>query len=406
MPKTHLMGEIKTRILPLFRRSSASSAKSTDSSVYSTGDILKPRSKASLVFKAKSNSIAEHIQEQDERLSPLSTSLPSPQTPNTLPPTDCQPFERPPTPPRSSLSYGNDERPENPRLTVVEATPDHITNKSGTSIDPEANLELVSSGENPTARKQPLALESQQAFLRNVVDTNEEPPRQPGPQDYFGTTSVTSPSMLHRKIWVKRSGASATLVQINEDDLVDDARDRVLRKYANSLGRTFDSPDVVLRIIPRDNRNAERSLGPEESITRTLDTYFPGGQTVDEALVIDVPYRRTPRPSPRIYSENRPPENGADYFPVMPVALNHSPHLPSTVSVTGSTGSGQQIHSMSVLSTGHVPPLPSPGATSRTTRHGGHRPKFGRTNTSSPTILTTTAPHPGNIYSIRPRLRS
>ena len=401
------MGGIKTRILPLFRRSSASSAKSTtNSSVYSTGgDNLKPHSKPSLIFRAKQDSIAEHIQEQDERSSPPSTSLPSPQTPNTLPLTDYQPFGRPPTPPRSSLSHGNDERRENPRLTLVEATPDQTTNRSDTSIDPKASLELVShSGEDSALRKQPLALESQQRFLRNVLDTNAEPSPQSWPQDYFGTTSVTSPSMLHRKIWVKRSGASATLVQINEDDLVDDARDRVLRKYANSLGRTFDSPDVVLRIIPRDNRNTERSLGPEESISRTLDTYFPGGQTVDEALVIEVPHRRTPRPSPRIYSENRPPETGADYFPVMPVALNHSPHLPTAVSVTGSAGSSQQIHSMSVLSTGHIPPLPSPGATSRTGRHGGHRPKFGRTNTSSPTILTTTAPHQGNIYSIRLRL--
>ena len=54
-----------------------------------------------------------------------------------------------------------------------------------------------------------------------------------------------------RKIWVKRPGSSATLVQIREDDLVDDVRDMILRKYANSLGRNFDA------------RSEERRVGKE-----------------------------------------------------------------------------------------------------------------------------------------------
>src|ERR1700754_189794 len=48
---------------------------------------------------------------------------------------------------------------------------------------------------------------------------------------------------MPRKIWVKRPGASATRVEVNEDDLVDNVRDAILNKYANSLGRTIDSPD-------------------------------------------------------------------------------------------------------------------------------------------------------------------
>ncbi|KAK4222554.1 eukaryotic mitochondrial regulator protein-domain-containing protein [Podospora fimiseda] len=107
-------------------------------------------------------------------------------------------------------------------------------------------------------------------------------------------------TMVTRKIWVKRPSGSPTLVTINEEDLVDDVRDMILRKYSNSLGRQFDSPDLVLKIIPREQQRQDRILGPEEPMARTLDAYFPGGQTVEEALIIDVPQRRlTPRSSPR-----------------------------------------------------------------------------------------------------------
>lgn len=174
---------------------------------------------------------------------------------------------------------------------------------------------------------------------------------------------------------------------------MDDVRDMVLKKYANSLGRSFDAPDVTLRVVPRENRQ-ERTLGPEESIGRTLDAYFPGGQTVDEALIIDVPLRRTPKPSPqpqRSYydEERRPAEAGSDYFPPMPVPINSSPHLPPAIPVTNSQSNHHQplqSHAMSVLTTGHVPSLPSPGSVRR--HHRAERPWVGgRQQTSPPTVV-------------------
>ena len=176
---------------------------------------------------------------------------------------------------------------------------------------------------------------------------------------------------------------------MNEDDLVDDVRVVILHKYANSLGRNIDAPDITLKILTREQNNknipSERALGPEESISQTLDTYYPGGQTIDEALIIEVP-RRTPRPSPRVGNhtvpyyyadEYRPSENARDYFSPMPL---QSPHLaPNSV----------YQPSMSVLTTGQLPPLPSPGA--QPSRRS-HRPKYGRQHTSSPTILHTTQP--------------
>ena len=261
--------------------------------------------------------------------------------------------------------------------------------------------------------------------------------------EYFARNLPNMAAMLHRKIWVKRPGASATLVQIKEDDLVDDVRDMILRKYANSLGRTFDAPDMTLRIVSRQEQGAnrtERSLGPEEEICRTIDQLYPGGQTVQDALIINVPQRRTPRPSPHVqqpYQSNnyyaldefRPLENGTDYFPPMPV--NIAPTVAQTS--TSDHSRSNQIHhsvpvaqiaahpsephprSISIINTGQLPPLPSPGGNSR--RHQ-HRPKYQRQPTSSPTILShpnassatvaPAAPHPHMVHraSARPRLDS
>ncbi|OIW30571.1 hypothetical protein CONLIGDRAFT_544779, partial [Coniochaeta ligniaria NRRL 30616] len=207
-------------------------------------------------------------------------------------------------------------------------------------------------------------------------------------------------TMVTRKIWVRRPGASATQVTINEDDLVDDVRDMILRKYGNSLGRQFDPPDLTLRIVPREKR-LERTLGPEEPMSRTLDAYYPGGQTVDEALVIDVPLvRRTPRASPRTgpphathityYDEVRPTDSSTDYFGPGVVATGHMP-----VTVTAPSTGSTHPHTISVLSTGQVPQIPSPGGTrSRNYRERPDRPRLGRQHTSSPTII---GGHPVNM---------
>ena len=239
------------------------------------------------------------------------------------------------------------------------------------------------------SRKQSLLPPQQSRLFKTLLET-EIPPQSPAAADYFAKhgPSTISGDMVSRKIWVRRPNASATMVTIHEDDLVDDVRDMILKKYANSLGRSFDAPDVTLRIIPRESQ--ERALGPEEPMGRTLDAYFPGGQTVAEALVVDVPLRRTPKPSPRSHvgyyeDDRRPEEAGSDYFPPMPPNMP-SPHLIAALPVHAN---GQHApvasHSMSVLTTGHVPNLPSPGSVRRYHRD---RPRIGRTHTSSSTVMT------------------
>lgn len=216
-----------------------------------------------------------------------------------------------------------------------------------------------------------------------------------------------SGNMVTRKIWVKRPGGSATLVTINEDDVVDDVRDMILRKYANSLGRQFDAPDLTIRIRPHGNQQ-ERMLSPEEPMARTLDAYFPGGQSIEDALIIDVPLRRTPRASPRggpphaphvqyYVEDRRPPETANDYFG--PGAVTAATHVP--VTVTAPANGSTHPHAIAVLNTGQIPQIPSPGGTvrARNYRERPERPRLGRQHTSSPTLinLASGATHQGSI---------
>ena len=226
-----------------------------------------------------------------------------------------------------------------------------------------------------------------------------------GPASANSLLPVTG-NMVTRKIWVRRPDASPTLVTIGEDDLVDDVRELILRKYTNSLGRHFDAPDLFLRIIPREPQRQGRLLGPEEPMGRTLDAYFPGGQTVDEALIIDVQARRTPRASPRggpphaqlltstHVDDNRPPESATDYFG--PAAAVNPPPAASATTPNGVA----HTHSISVISTGQVPQIPSPGGTrTRAYRERPDRPRLGRQHTSSPTVINVVSAngHPATI---------
>lgn len=409
------MADLKARFKPLFRRNSTiSSAKSSSSSLASgvgAGDT-RNRSKSSLLLsKNRKSSLGEPVHPEEKE----STRHPDAAPPAESPPATAdsqQTFhtsrEKPENPP-SPLNENN-----SPTLTLQTPTPDPL----GSSKDPLDQTPLVESNthdpSDPNARtkivpprpeaprRQSLAHSSQTRFLKTLLEIDKPQSRTPS-TDYFGGPPTISANMLHRKIWVKRPGASATLVSINEDDLVDDVRDMILKKYANSLGRSFDAPDVTLRIVPREHshrhsQGGERTLGPEEPISRTLDAYFPGGQTVDEALLIDVPQRRTPRHSPRnvvpyyLTEDFRPGESGQEYFPPMPAAGQHSPHLSSSLSITsGQSGPHHQpLHSIAVLNSGQIAPLPSPSL--RNPRHPqhtqhAHRPKYGRTHTSSPTVV-------------------
>ena len=379
------------------------------------------RSKASLSLpKSRDREVAHPVPEEEgvpEIPVPGPDRAPSTRSPTVR--TESNITDNPQSTPNTSVESPLSFEKTNPLVTVQEPTPDLLGSDGpqlGVQSQPiQRDLREETEGlvpapspksdvphpPHPPPRRQSLVPTSQGRLIKTLLQPDHSHLPETANTDYFTgpLTLDIRPNMISRKIWVKRPGASATLVSINEDDLVDDVREMILRKYANSLGRSFDAPDITLRIIARDHSsrqaNAERTLGPEEPITRTLDAYFPGGQTVGEALVIDVPQRRTPRPSPRTghpvpyyYHEDlRPGESGTDYFPPMPAVP--SPHLPSaSVSIASGPAAAHHapLHSISVINSGQLAPLPSPG--SRGTRHT-HRPKYGRQHTSSPTILTS-----------------
>jgi osomolarity two-component system response regulator SSK1 len=169
--------------------------------------------------------------------------------------------------------------------------------------------------------------------------------------------------------------------------MVDDVRDLILRKFANSIGRHFDAPDLNLHITPRDKTQA-RPLKPDEILCKVLDSYYPEGQTVDDALTISVPQPQ-PRPSPRSAAHyagmahyppeaNLPVQEAEEYFP--PTGAPSAPLLPQA-------GIGNDLipHATPTLSTaGQAPPLPSPN-TGRAQAFTD-RPRLGRSHTTSPAI--------------------
>ena len=255
---------------------------------------------------------------------------------------EAEDHQQPPTkscPPSAHDPDPNCDRVTRAVLEEHEAKEQLHSEEDSTTPLPLSSQHSSSSNNHPKppgpTRKQSLLPQQETALIRSLLASEElTSPVGESSANYIAYNNpIGRSSMVGRKIWVKRPGASPTLVTVLEEHLVDDVRDMILKKYANTLGGIFDSPDVTLRVVPRENRQ-ERALGPEEPICQVLDGYFPGGQTVDEALVIDVPLRRTPRPSPQpapryyLEEERRPQEAASEYFPPMPVPTVPSPHLP------------------------------------------------------------------------------
>ena len=404
------MADLAARLKPLFRRSSTlSSTKSSASGSSTASDALGDGhawGKSSLrLSKNRKPSLPISVFEENE---------PLPQPPGALPPTPTEEIRRtrgdiditPETSPEIPRSPPLEEK--NPTLIVQAPTP-RIGTRSSRSLEEESppprdsgplavtDAWATISSQRPgiALRRNSLTSEAQSEDIASLLQL-QSPALQPTKTDTSGGVSINT-IMTIKKIWVKRPGSSATQVTIKEDDLVDDVRDTVLRKYINSLGRNFDPPDLTLRMVYRKqsakHSNSERTLGPEESVQKLFELHYPEGQSVEEALIIDVPKRHTPRHSPRtamqyhLPEDFRPHENGTDYFPPMPLAAQQSPHLPTNLSVTSGQGGLHHppANAMAVLTTGQLPNLPSPGGRARHSQN--NRPRYGRQHTSSPTVI-------------------
>ncbi|KAJ5165168.1 CheY-like superfamily [Penicillium coprophilum] len=349
-----------------------------DSKSYSTGNLEEPLSP-----KQRGSVSASEHRNCTPSTEPYNSSLP---TPLSDPPS---PLETPPlaTPQHSdSTSFQSQShlKAHTPIETQLTPTLDTVVERPTNDRRPSASY-FPPKRPSLAIRRQSLLPPTHQHLISGLLEANLFSSDQSS-----GFTPLIPHEMVTRRIWVKRPGGSATLVPCREDAVVDELRDQVIMKYGNSLGRSFDSPDIVIRIAPRDGTNRsghpERLLSPEEVVSSILDTYYPGGQKIEEALVIDAPSRRTPKPSPRhsIYHHHSEPGEHGDYFPLMP-PVNANAGTPSAHS--GAPSATASAPSISIINSGVAPLLPSPGS-----RRVRQRPPLTRHKTNSPTILHNQQP--------------
>ena len=464
MPRSGV-ADLKARIIrPLFRRTSSSSARSNASSSSPPGAAhaaLASRSRVSLASRGKgaAGSVAEPVPEEDrssreEEDHPRAAGAGAEPT---RPPPKARADIRVDTANAAGVGKGDEPQTSPPPLVTVQR-PTLEDNIVTVAEGDDSEREEETSTQDETASRKDVTTEEAVAAAAVLAQQQRQGSTDPGTTprnsasiaraDFAGAAAAmftppaqrSSPASAPfsgpalRQVWVRRPGAAATRVAVHEDELVDDAKDAVLRKYGNSLGRSCDAPDLALHIHPRAARGATdsqaytaRALGPEEALLRTLDAYFPGGQAVAEALTIEVPVRRTPRPSPggagsahphaaaapapygyhyapyplHPADDTRPPEKGGGYFPPLPpagaaapAANNPTPSPRLGLGPRDGAGGGAAQPPQHALGTlGPLPnnmagvqPLPSPRAAQLA---GRAMPKYNRNNTSSPTSFVT-----------------
>uniref|UniRef100_A0A060SYI3 ARAD1C01430p n=1 Tax=Blastobotrys adeninivorans TaxID=409370 RepID=A0A060SYI3_BLAAD len=143
------------------------------------------------------------------------------------------------------------------------------------------------------------------------------------PALHVPSSNTSSQHPRERRVWVKRPGGTATTIIVHDDDLVDDLKTYIIRKYPTSLGRTCDPADINIKQMPsndhssnnnttttttttnNNNNNSSSSkhynlasspkrvalapivLEPDQTVFKVLDQYFPSGMTMADAWVID-----------------------------------------------------------------------------------------------------------------------
>ncbi|KAL4737731.1 hypothetical protein BDV11DRAFT_191182 [Aspergillus similis] len=323
-------------------------------------------------------------------------NFPLPPSKNTEPSAPVSPSrtDRSSAPPNASPNRR--ERPVSGN-TEQQSTPLHsVAEKSAVNTYQSFPLPPAFPTRPSVIRRQSLLPASHQHLVKSILDTDSFTE----PEGINNHVPTMGSGMGLRKIWVKRPGGSATLLPTSGDALVDELRDQVVIKYANSLGKTFDAPDIIIRIATREGTRPptpDRILSPEEPLWAVVDSYYPGGQTVGEALLIEIPQRRTPKPSPRrnvYFAQSEPGEHG-DYFPLMPTNINLSTPPVHQSAATNSAGT-HTAPSISILTTGHAPQVPSPGGRTRNrrpplTRHTTHSPTLHGTSQSKDSVNSQTA---------------
>lgn len=141
---------------------------------------------------------------------------------------------------------------------------------------------------------------------------------------------------FQRRIWVKVLTGNPTTLMVQPEDLIDDVKTMVIAKYPNTLGKQWDSADLVIQLNYKERKNL--SVSPEKSglyasspsssglvynpmnklipleadqnIFHILDTYYSSGMSMYDAFIIKHPREEFQHPakvySPPVYHHPKP----------------------------------------------------------------------------------------------------
>ncbi|BFZ53485.1 Two-component response regulator SSK1p [Savitreella phatthalungensis] len=168
------------------------------------------------------------------------------------------------------------------------------------------------------------------------------------------------------RLWIKRgTNGTPASIQLRESDLIDDVKDAVFRKYPVALARNFDSPDVSICVVkPGQTKGSSieaRVLAVDDEIGKVVASHFPGGQRVEDALVIQVP-NTAARASPFLApgARNSPL---AGQLALMSGDMRDFEYFPPTPNMAGTAGSTNGISVDVSSANAQAAGLPSAGST-------------------------------------------
>ncbi|EEB05312.2 response regulator Mcs4 [Schizosaccharomyces japonicus yFS275] len=229
------------------------------------------------------------------------------------------------------------------------------------------------------------------------------------------------------RVWLKKiPDGTVTSIKLTKELLVDDLKDAIVQKYPIRIGQFYDAPDVSIHVVTKVNGGRDtqaRELAPNESLFIIMEKYYPGGQSLSDALLVTVPpvppalrppyssfpytnssttgggsfsypapFNGNTGPLTSRYVHENGPGNQVDYFPVVPSAglepsneqspnLRNS-HVPLTINPNAAMASDMPPNSASAAI-----PFASLSSTSSSNPARPRRSVAMNTNHPSPGVL-------------------
>ncbi|KAK9471142.1 uncharacterized protein V1510DRAFT_449159, partial [Dipodascopsis tothii] len=68
-----------------------------------------------------------------------------------------------------------------------------------------------------------------------------------------------------RRVWVRRPKGTATTIAVSDGEIVDDLKTYLIHKFHTTLGRLYDSPDLVVKLVapPPSSNHRRKKHGPD-----------------------------------------------------------------------------------------------------------------------------------------------